>query len=110
MKDRRGPIALIVLGSLLVLGPLWGLLGTIVGMIRSFETVAQQAGAAKAEQLASGISLSLWSTAAGLAIEPIGLAVLIAGIVWLVRMNRNERAANQASEAISAPGAPQLQR
>jgi biopolymer transport protein ExbB len=77
----------------LVAGPLVGLLGTVIGMIRTFETVAGQAGSAKAQQLASGIQLSLWPTVVGLALEPIGLAVLITGIVWLLRMNRREREA-----------------
>lgn len=109
MKSKKGPISLIVVGALLTLGPLWGLLGTVFGMIRAFGTIAQT-GPATPEHLASDISVSLWSTVAGLAIAPIGLAALIGGIVWLVRMKRRDKAANQASEAIGAEAAPQPQR
>jgi len=43
MKSRKGPISLILIGSLLVLGPLWGVMGTVIGMIRAFGDLAQSA-------------------------------------------------------------------
>jgi|TARA_A100001037_G_scaffold80644_2_gene72770 biopolymer transport protein ExbB len=54
-----------VLGTIGVLAPLMGLLGTIVGMIRAFDAIAQ-AGAGDPAAVASGISEALITTASGL--------------------------------------------
>ena len=96
MKSRKGPISLIVMGSLLALGPMWGVLGTVIGMIRAFDTI-QQTGAGTPERLASDIGVSLYSTAAGMIMFPVGLALLVVGIVWLVRINRHEKASTNKS-------------
>jgi biopolymer transport protein ExbB len=48
--------------------PLLGLLGTIYGMIDSFQATAESGGAAKTSDLATGIYEALVSTAAGLTI------------------------------------------
>jgi biopolymer transport protein ExbB len=53
------------LGTIGVLAPLMGLLGTIVGMIRAFDAIAQ-AGAGDPAAVASGISEALITTASGL--------------------------------------------
>ena len=45
---------------------LLGLLGTIMGLITSFQSVASASDAAKQEMLASGISMAMLTTAAGL--------------------------------------------
>lgn len=87
MASRKGPVALIVAGALLALGPVWGLIGTVLGMVRAFGTLAQSTPTTP-ERLASDISLSLWATVAGLAVTPLGLGCLIGGIVWLVRLKR----------------------
>ena len=62
-----------VLNGTATLAPLIGLLGTVIGMIESFDAlgVGGRAGAGKGEQLAHGISLALMATAAGL-----GIAIL----------------------------------
>jgi biopolymer transport protein ExbB/TolQ len=95
MKSKKKPIVLIVVGALLMLGPLWGMIGTVLSMLRTFTTL-QQSGAADPEQLAAGIGASLWATVAGIIAAPFGIALLIAGIVWLVKMkqetNRSEPA------------------
>ncbi len=54
-----------VLGTIGVLSPLMGLLGTIIGMIRAFDAIAQ-AGAGDPAAVASGISEALITTASGL--------------------------------------------
>ncbi len=46
--------------------PMLGLLGTVTGMIRSFNTIAVTEGAAKPSDLASGISEALVTTCMGL--------------------------------------------
>lgn len=66
-----------VLNATSTLAPLLGLLGTVVGMIESFDALGsgKAAGAAKGEALAHGISLALISTAFGLAIAVVSVAL-----------------------------------
>jgi biopolymer transport protein ExbB len=55
------------------IAPMLGLLGTVVGMIFAFETLAQ-AGAGAAALLAQNISMALWTTAAGLVVAVPSMA------------------------------------
>lgn len=48
--------------------PMLGLLGTVTGMIRSFNSIAQTEGTAKPSELAGGISEALVTTCLGLAV------------------------------------------
>ncbi len=58
-----------------MVSPLLGLLGTVVGMIESFQNLALAEGAANAALLASGIWVALLTTAAGLLVAiPSGVA------------------------------------
>ena len=56
------------------LGPLLGLLGTVVGIIQSFDALGGRVGPARGEALAQGISLALVATAFGLAIAIVSVA------------------------------------
>lgn len=60
LKRNLGAIATIA-----AISPLFGLLGTILGMIETFSQINADGGADKA-QLAGGISMALFTTAAGL--------------------------------------------
>jgi biopolymer transport protein ExbB len=62
-----------VLNGTATLAPLLGLLGTVVGMIQSFDAIGGKVGAGKSEALAQGISLALVSTALGLAIAVVSV-------------------------------------
>jgi len=64
-----------VLNGTSTLAPLLGLLGTVIGMIQSFEAIGSKAGGAKSEALAQGISLALVSTAFGLGVAIISVAM-----------------------------------
>ena len=57
-----------VLNGMVTLGPLLGLLGTVVGIIQSFDALGGRLGPARGEALAQGISLALVATACGLVI------------------------------------------
>ena len=105
MRSKKAPLSLIVIGSLLALGPLWGLLGTAIGMIRAFRTL-NAAGTADPEQLAAGVRVALGSTVAGFIASPIGLALLIGGIIWLVRINRHEHIEPSVAECLHPVAAP----
>lgn len=57
-----------VLNGASTVAPLIGLLGTVVGMIDSFNTIAMKSAMGKSEELATGIGLALLTTAVGLTI------------------------------------------
>jgi biopolymer transport protein ExbB len=63
-----------VLSAMATLGPLLGLLGTVVGIIQSFDALGGRVGPARGEVLAQGISLALVATAFGLTIAIIAVA------------------------------------
>jgi biopolymer transport protein ExbB len=63
-----------VLSAMSTLGPLLGLLGTVVGIIQSFDALGGRVGPARGEALAHGISLALVATAMGLAIAVVAVA------------------------------------
>ena len=64
-----------VLNGTATLAPLLGLLGTVIGMIQSFDALGGRVGPAKGEALAQGISLALVTTALGLAIAIVSVTV-----------------------------------
>ena len=65
-----------VLNATATIAPLLGLLGTVVGMIESFDALAGRTGnAGKGEALAHGISLALMATAVGLAIAVVSVTL-----------------------------------
>jgi biopolymer transport protein ExbB len=63
-----------VLSGMATLGPLLGLLGTVVGIIQSFDALGGRVGPARGEALAQGISLALVATAFGLVIAIFAVA------------------------------------
>lgn len=79
-----------VLGNL---GPLMGLLGTVIGMIKAFSAMQSTHGAYKTEDLAGGISLALVNTFLGLA-----LAIVALGFFGVCR-NRVDRWTGDARTA-----------
>lgn len=57
-----------VLGVIGAIAPMLGLLGTVLGMIAAFDTIASSGGMAKPEELAGGIGLALVTTFEGLVV------------------------------------------
>jgi biopolymer transport protein ExbB len=57
-----------VINGVASVSPLIGLLGTVWGMLESFNQIAEAGAMGKTEQLAAGIALALVTTAAGLMI------------------------------------------
>lgn len=55
-----------VLNGVATVSPLIGLLGTVIGMIRAFNDIAESNAMGQAEQLAGGIAMALLTTAIGL--------------------------------------------
>lgn len=57
-----------VIATLIAAAPLMGLLGTVTGMISTFESLIERSGQKSFEGLADGISVALITTETGLAI------------------------------------------
>ena len=89
-------------------GPLLGLLGTVLGMIQSFRSLELAEGAANASILAGGIWQALLTTAAGLLVAIPALA----GAAWLAgRVEAGTQAveaviARALAAAVDRPGGP----
>jgi biopolymer transport protein ExbB len=94
-----------VLNGASTVAPLLGLLGTVVGMIDSFNTIAMKNAMGKSEELAAGIGLALLTTAVGLliAIPALIMYMYLAGRVDGLVMEMDERA-QSLIDLISAEG------
>ena len=105
MKRKTKLITWLVVGIVLALGPIWGMIGTVVGMVLAFATLAQPQP--QAEALVSNISLALYTAAAGWIACPIGIVVIIISALKLGKAKKETEIPNQASRATSepAPGA-----
>ncbi len=66
-----------VLNGVSTLSPLIGLLGTVVGMIRSFNDIAMAGAMGQTQTLANGIALALLTTAVGLLIAIPAMAAYL---------------------------------
>lgn len=75
---------LTTLGTIAVISPLMGLLGTVVGMIMTFDVITSQ-GLGQPADLAGGISTALLTTAAGLI---VALPAVIAHRALRARVDR----------------------
>src|SRR5205085_10888928 len=57
-----------LIGLIAALGPMLGLLGTVIGMIGAFNSISSLEGAARSRELAGFMALALVNTAEGLAV------------------------------------------
>jgi biopolymer transport protein ExbB len=64
---------LVFLSTLTSLGTLIALLGTVMGMIKSFSSLGEEGGSGAAAELAVGISEALYNTALGIATSSLAL-------------------------------------
>jgi biopolymer transport protein ExbB len=56
------------IGIFAAIGPMLGLLGTVIGMIGAFDTIGTMSGAARSNQLAEFMAMALVNTAQGLVV------------------------------------------
>ena len=93
---RRGLItAGLVIGTLLTLSPVFGLLGTVVGMMNAFQALGTH-GAGDTGQLSVGIGEVLGSTI-------VGLILFIPGVVILMLSIIHHRRAKRPTDALQTP-------
>lgn len=71
--------------SISTLSPLMGLLGTVLGMINSFNAIATADAMGRQEMLAAGIGEALLTTAAGLS---VAIPALVANFYFISRVDR----------------------
>ena len=86
MKRKNKLIAWLAGGIILALGPVWGMLGTVVGMVLAFGHLGQ--AEQQAEVLANDISLALYTTAAGFIVCPFGIAIIIVSAIKLSKAKK----------------------
>jgi biopolymer transport protein ExbB len=79
------------------IGPLIGLMGTVVGMIKAFYALAQNAGSPDPGKLAEGIATALWHTFFGLL---IAIPALIVFGYLRTRADKIATAASMVSEEL----------
>lgn len=101
MKARRGLLITgVVVGTLLSLSPLIGLFGTVIGMMHAFDALGSS-GVSDPRALSASIGTTLFSTAAGLFLFPIGATLLAISIVFLGRLRSSTPPPMPAPEAQS---------
>ena len=83
-----------IVGIILALGPLWGLAGTVFGMIMAFDTM-RLSGGSDPGALAADVSHALYTTAAGYVAFPIGIALVTVATIKVVK-------ARQRAETVEA--------
>ncbi len=85
----------ILIQSLVVVAPLTGLLGTVSGMIETFDSLAELALFTQSGGVAGGIAEALFST-------QMGLAVAIPGLILGRLLDRREALLNDELEELAA--------
>ena len=78
---RKWCIAGIVMGALLMLSPV---IGVVFGMTGAFRTL-EKSGISNPQALSEGVGTTLISTAVGVLLCPVGIAILTISIIFLVR-------------------------
>jgi biopolymer transport protein ExbB len=86
------------------LGPMLGLLGTVIGLIGAFGTLADLEGVARSKQLASFMSLALVNTAEGLAVA------IPATTFYFFFKRRIDRLATEVAQIVETIALPLEQR
>ena len=82
---------MLVIGIVFALGPLWGVIGTVLGMTQAFGHLAESEP--QAEALASDISLALYTTAGGHIMCPIGIILIVIAAIKMSKLKKQEQAA-----------------
>ena len=77
-----------IAGMMIAAAPLLGLLGTVMGMLSTFQSLATRAGQETANQVADGVSMALITTQTGLTIAIPALFM----VYWIQRIAQKREA------------------
>ena len=94
----------IIIRTIVNVAPLTGLLGTVIGMIETFDSIGEMALFAQSGGIAGGISQALFTTQLGLAVAVPGI---IAGRILDRRQSLVEQELDQIIDGLSAEARPQ---
>jgi biopolymer transport protein ExbB len=89
----------VAIRSIVSAAPLTGLLGTVIGMIETFDSIGDMALFAQSGGIAGGISQALFTTQMGLAVAVPGI---VAGRILDRRQSRVEQELDQIKDWLSA--------
>jgi len=90
-QSFKRPITLLMTGLLFCLGPLFGMAGTLLGMLRAFKTLGGTPNA-DSEALASDVNVAMVSTLIGWAVTPIGVILVIVSTAWIFKLHKKANA------------------
>jgi hypothetical protein len=79
MNDQKGK-TLAIIGAIFSLGPVLGMVGSVVAMVLAFQTMGAK-GAASPEALAANIGLHIFSQAAGILLGAIGIIFILIALL-----------------------------
>ena len=102
MNRNRKWLIGIVIGAVLTCAPLFGLLGTVLGMAKAFHALGKS-GVADPAGVTAGVHASFIATAGGLILCPIGVILLIVSLVFLIHAR-----SSSPSELSSSHGRPHV--
>ncbi|MEN8260664.1 MAG: hypothetical protein ABFS02_08785 [Pseudomonadota bacterium] len=88
ISDKK-PISLLLVGFFCSLGPVWGTLGGIIGLVGAFNS-DHPLRKGNDEAMDMDINVSLWTTVVGWLMTPIGIILILVSCIWLMR-NRRRR-------------------
>lgn len=93
MSKRHAVIAAIFGGAMTVLGPISGVALTALFTSRAFSTAGGVPAESRAAHVASGLDSAMNYTLAGGAVGVVGLVVVVASLVALVRARSDQATA-----------------
>ena len=86
MKRKTKLISWLVAGCFLGLGPVWSVLGGVVGMFMTIQDLSRDSTDVGA--FANRISLALWTTAAGWIAFPIGVVIIVISVMKMDKLRK----------------------
>lgn len=97
---------LYILRVMIVIAPLFGLLGTVLGIMESFNVLSMSAGLARPELVSAGIAEALLTTAAGLIVS---IVAIVFQAYFEHRIDRNVELMEKTSDILVGLNTPTQQ-